>query len=358
MVSGIDGSLPVGQDSRLLFGALAIRLGYTSNERVREALGLQERLKHTGISPRRLGDILLAKGYLTGPQQCTVLKEQAQILTFPSVPGYRILSLLGKGSFGTVWKGVQLSLERPVALKGLSPERSRHSRFREFFLQEARAVARLNHPHIVQGIDIVYSGEIPFLILEFIDGPTIGQLLRRQGVLSPRKSLRIVTQIASALHHAHAHGIIHRDIKPENLMLTRGGVAKLCDLGLAQLPEADRQDGTRGRVVVGTADYISPEQARGQGSVDTRSDIYSLGATLFHMVTGRVPFPGQSRADAIAKHVSDPAPSARLANRSISPEVDALIQRMMAKRPEDRFQTPKDLYRELERLRRPPLPSP
>jgi serine/threonine-protein kinase len=357
MVSGIDLSFPIEQDSRLLFGALAIRLGYTSNERVREALGLQERLKHTGISPRRLGDILLAKGYLTGPQQGTVLKEQAQILKFPSVPGYQILSLLGKGSFGSVWKALQLSMDRPVALKGLSPERSRHPRFRECFLQEARAVARLNHPHIVQGIDIVPSGDDPFLILEFIDGPTIGRLLRRHAVLSPRKSLRIVTQIASALHHAHAHGIIHRDIKPENIMLTRSGVAKLCDLGLAKLPEADWQDGARGRVVVGTADYISPEQARGQRSVDTRSDIYSLGATLFHMVTGRIPFPGQSRADTIAKHLSDPAPSARLVNCSIPPEVDAMIQRMMAKAPEDRFQTPKDLYRELEKIRRTLPPS-
>jgi len=262
-----------------------------------------------------------------------------------------------------VWKGLQLSLERPVALKGLSPERSRHSRFRERFLQEARAVARLNHPHIVQGIDIVHSGEVPFLILEFIDGPTVGQLLRRQAALSQRKSLRIVTQIASALHHAHEHGIIHRDIKPENLMLTRKGVAKLCDLGLAKLPEANRSEANRdegapGRVIVGTADYISPEQARGERSVDTRSDIYSLGATLFRMVTGRVPFPGQCRADTIAKHLSDPAPSARQANPSVSPDVDALIRRMMAKRPEDRFQTPKELYRELESIRRSLLPSP
>jgi serine/threonine-protein kinase len=357
MLSGIDASFPIGLDPRPLFGALAIRLGYTSSDRVREALGLQERLKDTGISPHRLGDILLAKGFLTGTQQCTVLKEQAQILKFPSVPGYRILALLGKGSFGSVWKGLQLSMERPVALKGMSPERSRHSKFRECFLQEARAVARLNHPHIVQGIDIIYSADIPFLILEFIDGPTIGRLLRRQAVLSPRKSLRIVTQIASALHHAHAHGIIHRDIKPENIMLTRSGVAKLCDLGLAKLPGGDPLEGTRRRVVVGTADYISPEQARGERSVDTRSDIYSLGAALFHMVTGRVPFPGQSRADAIAKHLSDPVPSARLANSSLSPEIDTLIQRMMAKRPEDRFQTPKDLYRELEKIRRTLPPS-
>ena len=352
MLSGIDDSSQIRQNPRALFGALAIRLGYTSNERVREALGLQERLRHTGISPRRLGDILRDKGYLTGTQQFTVLQEQAQILTFPSVPGYRILSLLGKGNFGTVWKGLQLSLDRPVALKGLTPERSRHSKFRERFLQEAKAVARLNHPHIVQGIDIVHSGDTPFLIMEFIDGPTVGQLLRRHGVLTARKALRIVTQIASALHQAHALGIIHRDIKPENIMLTRTGVAKLCDLGLAKLPEVDPKEGSLGRVVVGTADYISPEQARGERSVDTRSDIYSLGATFFRMMTGRPPFPAPSAADAIAKHLSDPAPSARRVNGSVSPEIDSVIQRMMAKSPEDRFQTPKDLYRELDQIRR------
>jgi serine/threonine-protein kinase len=344
-------STPSGQDPMPRFGALAVRLGYTSRERVREGLVLQERMKRVGVPPRRLGDILLAKGYLTDTQQIKVSKEQSTILAFPAIPGYQILSLIGKGAFGFVWKGLQTSMDRIVAIKGLSPERSRHPKSRERFLVEARAVARLNHPHIVQGIDVLQAGGTYFLIMEFIDGPSVGTLIRRHAAFPERKALRIVTQVTSALHHAHSHGIIHRDIKPENIMLTRDGVAKLCDLGVAKVPDVEAGSGAPKPAILGTADYISPEQARGESSVDTRSDIYSLGATLFHMITGRVPFPGESAAAVVSMHLSEPAPPAREVNPSISTGTEAAIRKMMAKRADDRFQTPKDLYRELERIR-------
>jgi serine/threonine-protein kinase len=340
-----------GNEPRPLFGALAVRLGYTSRERVREGLILQARMKRVGISARPLGEILLAKGYLTDTQQIKVSNEQVGIPAFPTVPGYQILSQIGKGAFGTVWKALQTSMDRVVAIKGLSPERSRLPRFRERFLEETRAVARLNHPHIVQGIDVVQADGGPFLVMEFIDGPTVGELVRRHGALPERKATRIVAQVASALHQAHAQGITHRDIKPENIMLTSEGVAKLCDLGVAKLPDVEGDERARRPALLGTAYYISPEQARGESSVDTRSDIYSLGATFFHLVTGRVPFPGESAAAVVAKHLSEPAPSARQFRPLLSPATEAAILRMMAKRPEDRFQTPKELYRELERVR-------
>jgi serine/threonine protein kinase len=148
--------------------------------------------------------------------------------------------------------------------------------------------------------------------MEYIDGPTVGELLKRGGALDEKRAINIVTQISRALQHAFNHGIIHRDIKPDNIMLTREGVAKLCDLGLAKLQTKDDGDasGTAPGASMGTPYYIAPEQARGEQNVDTRADIYSLGASFYHMVAGEVPFVGQSAADVISKHLTEPGDAA------------------------------------------------
>jgi serine/threonine-protein kinase len=333
----------------LHFGAIALKLGFTSLEKVDECLRLQEKMKELGVAPKKLGEIMLAKGYLTDAQVKEIFKYQGLRGGHTSIQGYKILTKIGQGAMGSIYKALQISMDRIVAIKVLSPKYAQNEKFRERFLREARAVARLNHPNIIQGIDVGESNGIHYFAMEYIDGPTVGELLKRGGALDEKRALHIVIQIARALQHAFNHGIIHRDIKPDNIMLTREGVAKLCDLGLAKLPAAEGDpSGTRPGASMGTPYYIAPEQARGEQNVDTRADIYSLGASFYHMVVGDVPFPGQSAADVISKHLTEPVTPPRARNPLVSPALDWTIVKMMQKTREDRYQTPSELLRDLE----------
>jgi serine/threonine-protein kinase len=269
-----------------------------------------------------------------------------------SIQGYKILTKIGQGAMGSIYKALQISMDRVVAIKCLASKYSQNDKFRERFLREARAVARLNHPNIIQGIDVGDSNGVHYFAMEYIDGPTVGELLKRGGALDEKRAINIVTQISRALQHAFNHGIIHRDIKPDNIMLTREGVAKLCDLGLAKLQTKEDGDasGTRPGASMGTPYYIAPEQARGEQNVDTRADIYSLGASFYHMVAGEVPFVGQSAADVISKHLTEPVTPPRVKNPLVSGAVDWVIVKMMQKAREDRYQTPTELVRDLEAI--------
>lgn len=342
----------------LHFGAIAIKLGFTSLEKVDECLRLQEKMKELGVAPKKLGEIMLAKGYLTDAQVKEIFKYQGLRGGHTSIQGYKILTKIGQGAMGSIYKALQISMDRIVAIKVLSPKYAQNEKFRERFLREARAVARLNHPNIIQGIDVGESNGIHYFAMEYIDGPTVGELLKRGGALDEKRALHIVTQIARALQHAFNHGIIHRDIKPDNIMLTREGVAKLCDLGLAKLPAGEGDpSGTRPGASMGTPYYIAPEQARGEQNVDTRADIYSLGASFYHMVVGDVPFPGQSAADVISKHLTEPVTPPRARNPLVSPAVEWVIVKMMQKTREDRYQTPSELLRDLEAIAAGGLPE-
>jgi serine/threonine-protein kinase len=339
------------QQENLHFGAIAIKLGFTTLEKVDECLRLQEKMKELGVAPKKLGEIMLAKGYVTDAQVREIFKYQGLKGGHTSIQGYKILTKIGQGAMGSIYKALQISMDRIVAIKCLAPKYSQNEKFRERFLREARAVARLNHPNIIQGIDVGESNGVHYFAMEYIDGPTVGELLKRGGALDEKRALNIVTQISRALQHAFNHGIIHRDIKPDNIMLTREGVAKLCDLGLAKLPTQDGDaSGTRPGASMGTPYYIAPEQARGEQSVDTRADIYSLGASFYHMVVGEVPFPGQSAADVISKHLTEPVTPPRAKNPLISGSVDWACVKMMQKAREDRYQTPAELVRDLDAI--------
>jgi serine/threonine protein kinase len=342
--------MPEPQEN-LHFGAIAIKLGFTALEKVDECLRLQEKMKELGVAPKKLGEIMLAKGYITDAQVKEIFKYQGVRGGHTSIQGYKILTKIGQGAMGSIYKALQISMDRIVAIKCLAPKYSQNDKFRERFLREARAVARLNHPNIIQGIDVGESNGVHYFAMEYIDGPTVGELLKRGGALDEKRALNIVTQIARALHHAFGHGIIHRDIKPDNIMLTREGVAKLCDLGLAKIPKDEGDaSGTRPGASMGTPYYIAPEQARGEQNVDTRADIYSLGASFYHMAAGEVPFPGQSAADVISKHLTEPVTPPRARNPLISGAVDFVIVKMMQKTREDRYQTPAELVRDLESI--------
>jgi eukaryotic-like serine/threonine-protein kinase len=336
----------------LKFGEVAIKLGYTSLERIDECMRLQEKMRDMGTPMKKLGDIMLAKGYLTDVQVREILKYQDLKGGQPTIPGYKLITKIGQGSMGSIYKGLQISMDRIVAIKILSPKYAQNRAFRERFLSEARAVARLNHPNIIQGIDVGEANGIHYFTMEYIDGPTVGELLKRGGALDEKRVLNIVIQISRALNHAFQHAILHRDIKPDNILLTREGVAKLCDLGLAKIQKKEDPAGTRPGSAMGTPYYISPEQARGEDDVDTRSDIYSLCASLHHMVVGEVPFPGETAAAVIAKHLTEPLTPPRQRNPLVSPGVEYII----LKGREDRYQMPHELLRDLEAVAQGGLP--
>lgn len=265
------------------------------------------------------------------------------------IDGYRLDKFMGEGSMGAVFKAEQLSLHRPVAIKVLAPSLAENDRYVKRFMREARAVAKLNHPNVVSGIDVGESQGYRYFVMEFVEGPTLAQILEKQRTLPAMAATRIVLQVAKALDHAHHAKLVHRDVKPANVVITRKAhQAKLCDLGLAKQIEAEGGDSTMEGRAVGTPDYISPEQARGQSDIDIRSDLYALGATYFHAVTGRPPFHGTTPAVVMAKHLTEEAPSVRTFVPDAPSGPVTIIARLMQKDPDDRYQTPEELIEDLD----------
>ncbi len=245
--------------------------------------------------------------------------------------GYEILEKIGEGGMSVVWKGRQLSLDRLVAIKVLSAEYLPDAEARDRFQQEARASARLNHPGIVQVFDAGVADGYPYIVMEFVDGPALGDVLVREGKLPEEKALRIVAEAARALAYAWEKDcIIHCDVKPDNLLLAQNGEVKLTDLGLARFIGLHRRS-AHGTSIVGTPNYTAPEQARGERDLDCRVDIYSLGATLYHLVTGTLPFAGSPGSSAMDRNVSDFLPDPMDVEPSVSSNTAWLIEKMMVK---------------------------
>jgi serine/threonine-protein kinase len=264
-------------------------------------------------------------------------------------------------------------MKRVVALKVLAAHLTRTERARQLFEREVRAAARLVHPHIVTAFDANQSDDRCYLVLEFIDGPNLAALVRDLGPLSVGQACEFVRQAAVGLQHAHALGMVHRDVKPSNLLvqppvggtLADGGVVKVTDFGLARLGGPDDDSHAGGSVVMGTPDYLSPEQGRDLAAADIRSDLYSLGCTLYYLLTGEVPFPGGTPLEKLDRHASvDPEPVEQL-RPVVPPGVATLVRRLMAKPPNDRPQTPAELADALEPFAEvrpvvwtPPRPAP
>ncbi len=355
------------------FGQIAIQENICSFEQVKECLDIQSKLRSLGMQPKRLGEILIEKGYLNEAQAEQIILLQARNpartptpaqpqvqIPIPSpvavaprvaIPGYEMIAKIGQGAMGAVYKARQVSMDRLVAIKVLAPKYAQDRAFVERFLREARAVARLNHENIIAGIDFGESGGLHYFVMEFVNGITLAKILARDGRMEERRCLEIGLQIARALSHAHRNNIVHRDVKPENIMITPENVAKLCDLGLAKQTGGDAALTVDG-MSVGTPNYISPEQARGNENIDIRSDIYSLGATFYHMITGTTPFSGPNPTVVMTKHVTDAVDPPKRRFPGISDGFNSLILKMMQKRREDRPQNPDVLMGEIEYLRR------
>jgi eukaryotic-like serine/threonine-protein kinase len=248
---------------------------------------------------------------------------------------YEIEELVGTGGMSSVYRARDTVLERSVALKVLHEHFSADPEYVERFRREARAIARLNHPNIVTVIDRGEFEDRQFIVFEHVVGETLKDVVTREGPLPVPQALAVTQQVARGLAFAHEHGVVHRDVKPQNVLLDENGSAKVTDFGIARSIEPEdalTETGT----LLGSSDYISPEQASGQ-QVDERSDQYSLGALLYELLTGQVPYTGDGFMAVAMKHVRDPVPSAGARRPNVPPEVDAIVRRAMAKRPEDRF---------------------
>lgn len=276
------------------------------------------------------------------------------------VGGFEVLSEIGRGAMGAVFKARQVSVDRIVALKILPPRLAKNENFISRFLREARSVAHLNHPNIVQAIDAGHAGVYYYFAMEYVDGPTADALLQSEGPLPERRALEIARDVARALQHAHESDIVHRDVKPDNILIGSDGAAKLADLGLArETVELDSRL-TQTGMAVGTPDYISPEQARGEVELDGRTDVYSLGATLYNLLAGAPPYDGESPVEIMYKHMHEPLPDPRNVNPNVSVAASAIILKAMAKDRSDRYQSASAMLKDIESLlvRRKATPLP
>jgi serine/threonine protein kinase len=270
---------------------------------------------------------------------------------------YRVLDELGRGGMGRVYKAVHQTMGRFVALKLLAPDLMKTEKARELFRRELRAAAKLNHPNIVTAYDANEAGDRHFLVMEYVDGPNLSQLVKEQGPLPVEQAIEYVRQAAVGLEYAHSLGLIHRDVKPSNLLVqqTSGGPqVKILDFGLALVTagEGSPSESSLGttQTGLGTPDYVSPEQARNQYKVDPRSDLYSLGCTFYFFLTGETPFPGGSALDKMIRHGAD-APVAVQSKRAGIPDaVAAIVHKLLAKNPKWRYQTAGELAADLAAL--------
>ncbi len=331
------------------FGDLAVEKGLITKRQLYECMAEQEKLREQGMRTL-LSSIMHDKEILTLDQVNELLAELEGSKRKEQIEGYQIISKLGKGGMGTVYLAKQAKLSRLVAIKVLPPRLAHNKEYLARFQREAAATAQLNHSNIVQALDFGESNGYHFFAMEYVEGETVKRYLERTGVVEERRAVEIGIKLASALEHAWQFLLVHRDIKPGNIMIDKDGVVKLCDLGLAIHAKDEDMSITRKGVIMGTPYYMSPEQARME-DLDIRSDLYSLGATFYHMVTGSVPFDGDGAAAVVSKHLTQEMPDPLERNPNLSSGLCLILSRMMAKDKSDRYKDPTELLLDLEQLR-------
>jgi serine/threonine-protein kinase len=295
---------------------------------------------------------LVEQGIITTAQSARVSKE---LLTEApkkvEIPGFQIIEKVGRGCMGVVYKARQTSVDRIVAVKILLPSLAKNPSYVQRFVREAKMAAALSHPNLVSVIDAGASNGLYYFVMEYVEGKSVGERLHEIGKFSEKEALGVALDVASALQHASEKGLIHRDVKPDNIMMHRDRV-KLADMGLARPTTDERWAMAEAGLAVGTPYYISPEQARGEVQIDIRTDLYSLGATLYHMVTGRPPFEGETSAEVTRQHADNSlfAPPPDHLNDKLSSGFGVVVETLLAKDRRTRYQQPKDLIHDLKNL--------
>lgn len=350
-----------GSNVDTALGRLVVDYGLATREEVDLC---RDRLREAGAAEgeeagqRSLAVELIDQDFVTKRQIARLKAIVDAERSGQKIPGYRLLGKLGAGAMATVYKARQLNLDRLVAIKVLPRKFSKNPQFIERFYAEGRAAAQLNHPHIVQAYDVGKAGEYHYFVMEYVDGRTVYDDIVKNKRYTEADAIEITRQVALALGHAHERGIIHRDVKPKNIMITKDGVVKLADMGLARaMSDKEAAEAEAGKAF-GTPFYISPEQIRGETNVGAEADIYSLGATLYHMVTGAVPFDGKNPTSVMHKHLKADVVPPDQANPRLSGGISEVIEMMLAKKREQRYRGVADLLGDLEAVKEgkaPPL---
>ena len=323
------------------FEQLAVENGLVTELQVRECLDAQEVARKEERDPEQVEDIMIAKGFMSQEEVRAVKTALGRMSRDEEKTGeplrignYEIIGKIGDGGLGTVYKARQISMSRDVALKVLHKKWLTDEEFKKRFLLEARLAGRLSHQNLIQVYDVGRDRGIYYFSMEFVDGETIEDMIERDGPLEPSKAVDFIIQVLRAITYIKNFDIVHRDIKPGNMMVTRKLIVKLGDFGFVK-SKLDPMIATEGEVL-GTPDYISPEQAMGMENIDWRSDQYSLGCSLYHMVTGKPPYEG-SGSSVMRQHIKSDLPDPRTVNSKIPDAVVQVLERMMAKDPNDRY---------------------
>jgi serine/threonine-protein kinase len=349
LAAGSSGQGSTGFETML--GELVVQRGLATAEEV-EICNALRRDAATTDQPQTVADLLVARHFVTRRQLDRIRGEVEVKKSSEQIPGYKIKRKLGAGAMATVFLARQLSLDRLVAIKVLPTKLSSNTSFIDRFYKEGRAAAQLNDPNIVGAYDVGQAGDHHYFVMEYVEGSTVFELINKQGRIEEAEAVRIVIRVARALKHAHERGFIHRDIKPKNIMIAKDGTVKLADLGLARaLSDKEAAEAEAGRAY-GTPYYISPEQIRGEVKIGPAADIYGLGATMYHMVTGKVPFEGKNPSSVMPKPLqADLTPPDHL-NPTLSGGCASVIEKMMAKSRKDRYRSDEDLLTDLELIGR------
>jgi serine/threonine-protein kinase len=332
-----------------------VRRGWATEEQASEARRLKAAADELG-QPATLDDLLARKG-VAADRVGTVRRDLASRFGQTIRIGkYEILQRIGEGGSGIVYRAYQTNLGREVALKVLSQRREGEEEYLERFNREAQVAVTLNHVHIVRGLDFGYADGYHYFAMELVEGESLLSVIRREQRLPEKKALDLALQMVRALEHASKYRIVHRDIKPENILITRSGTAKLCDLGLARPILQGGAADSQGKPI-GTALYVAPEQIRRSADLDFRADIYALGATLYHALTGVPPFTGQNVQEILRAHLNAPPPNPRDRVMDISSGTAAVVTKMLAKDPADRYPSLESLDEDLDSVLagRPPV---
>lgn len=351
---GEAGVSRAGSSADTILGKAVIDQGLATEDEI--AAALKRKSAAEDPNQRTLASILVNQGIVTESQIARLKGYVEEVRTGQRIPGYKIMEKLGAGAMATVFKARQLSLYRLVAIKILPRKYSSNKQFIDRFYAEGRAAAQLNHPNIVQAYDVGNAGEFHYFVMEFVDGQTVHDAIIANRRFNETEAVDIGIAVAEALQHAHAKGLIHRDIKPKNIMITPQGVVKVADLGLARAIDDKEAALAEAGKAYGTPYYISPEQIRGEVNVNAQADLYSLGATMYHMVTGNVPYNGKNPNEVMQKHLkSDLVPPDHV-NSKLSTGISEIIEMMMAKSRKDRYKNCADLLTDLRAIRRGELP--